>query len=147
MLNRILLGPHGGKLDRIAVRWLGYSPMSRAYAAQHGLKDESRTLLLVTKGRRTGRRRPVALSYFELGGHLIVVGSKGGAPSDPAWVANLRADPEAVIHVGRRKRRVRARIAAGEERAALWQRLAAEVPTYARFQEQVSREIPLVILE
>jgi len=75
------------------------------------------------------------------------VGSKGGAPTDPAWVTNLRADPKAAIYVGGKKRRVTARIAAGEERAVLWQRLAADVPTYAQFQEQVSREIPLVILE
>jgi proline iminopeptidase len=121
--------------------------MSASYARKNGIKDESQCLLLVTKGRKSGEKRAVALTYFIIAGNLLVVGSKGGAPQDPAWVENLRAEPRATIYQKRRKRSVTARIAADAERAALWAELAEKVPTYAHFQQQVSREIPLVILE
>ena len=147
MLIPFPTGPLGWKLDRFAVRWLGFSPMSREYARKNGLKDESRSLLLVVKGRKTGKKRSAALSYFTIDGHMLVVGSKGGAPDDPAWVTNLRADPNVTIYVDRKPRRVTARVAAGDERKSLWQTLSAAVPTYAEFQKGIAREIPLVILE
>ena len=147
MLTKFLMSPAGWAMDRFWVRWFGYSPTSRAFAKAHGLKDEGRYLLLVVKGRKSGKKRSAALSYFEIDGRMLVVGSKGGAPTDPAWVTNLRADPHATIYVDRRPRRVTARIAAGEERAGLWRKLSAAVPTYAGFQANIEREIPLVILE
>jgi len=147
MLTRFLMSPAGWAMDRFWVRWFGFSPVSRAFAKAHGLEDKGRYLLLVVKGRKTGKKRSAALSYFEIDGHLLVVGSKGGAPGDPAWVANLRADPNVTIYVDRRPRRVTARIAAGAERESLWEKLSAAVPTYAEFQKGIEREIPLVILE
>jgi F420H(2)-dependent quinone reductase len=140
-------GPLGWKLDKVAVRWLGYSPMSAKFAKQYKIKDESQCLFLETKGRKSGVTRSVALTYFEIAGRLFVVGSKGGAPTDPLWVENLRAEPKATIYIKRRKCAVTARIAAGNERAMLWGQLAENVPTYAQFQQQLSREIPLVIFE
>jgi len=144
---KILMSPAGWAMDRFMVRWLGISPLSRAFARLNGLEDKGRYLLLVVKGRKSGKKRSAALSYFEIDGRLLVVGSKGGAPTDPAWVTNLRADPHATIYIDRKPRRVTARIAAGDERESLWQRLAADVPTYAGFQKGIAREIPLVILE
>ncbi len=144
---KFLLSPAGWALDRFMVRWFGISPLSRAFAKVNGLKDEGRYLLLVVKGRKTGKKRSAALSYFEIDGRMLVVGSKGGAPNDPVWVTNLRADPAVTIYVDRKPRRVTARIAAGEERVGLWQKLSAAVPTYAEFQKGIAREIPLVILE
>jgi deazaflavin-dependent oxidoreductase (nitroreductase family) len=147
MLTKFLMSPAGWAMDRFWVRWFGYSPVSRAFARANGLEDKGRYLLLVVKGRKTGKKRAVALSYFEIDGRMLVVGSKGGAPTDPAWVTNLRADPNATIFVDRKRRSVTARIAAGEERKVLWQKLTADVPTYAGFQSGVEREIPLVILQ
>jgi len=139
--------PFGWAVDRFMVRWFGVSPLSKAFARANGLKDQGRYLLLVVKGRKSGKQRSAALSYFEIDGRLLVVGSKGGAPTDPAWVTNLRANPDAVIYVNRKPRRVTARIAAGAERASLWQKLTADAPTYAGFQQGIAREIPLVIFE
>jgi deazaflavin-dependent oxidoreductase (nitroreductase family) len=147
MLTKFLMSPAGWAMDRFWVRWFGYSPVSRAFARANGLEDKGRYLLLVVKGRKTGKKRAVALSYFEIDGRMLVVGSKGGAPTDPAWVTNLRADPNVTIFVDRKRRSVTARIAAGEERKVLWQKLTADVPTYAGFQSGVEREIPLVILQ
>jgi deazaflavin-dependent oxidoreductase (nitroreductase family) len=140
-------GALGWTLDKVFVRWLGFSPMSGKFARQHGIKDESKALLLVTTGAKSGKPRSVALTYSEIAGRMILVGSKGGAPNDPFWVVNLRANPKATIYVRGRKYSVNTRIAAGQERAMLWGILAEKVPTYAGFQQQISREIPLVLIE
>lgn len=121
--------------------------MSAFFAYQNGIKNESRTLVLVVKGRKTGKKRSVALAYFEVDGHLLIVGSAGGSPIDPQWVTNLRANPGATIYVARKARRVTTRISTGEERRGIWEKLSTQVPTYAHYQAQVIREIPLVILE
>jgi len=147
MLHKLIMSPAGWAFDRFMVRWTGASPLSAVFAWQAGIKNESRTLALVVKGRKTGKNRSVALAYFEIDGHRLVVGSAGGSPTDPQWVTNLRANPEATIHIARKARRVTARIAAGAERQAIWEKLSVQVPTYAQYQAQVSREIPLVILE
>jgi deazaflavin-dependent oxidoreductase (nitroreductase family) len=141
------MSPAGWAVDRFMVRRAGWSPLSAVFAWQAGIKNESRTLALVVKGRKSGKTRSVALAYFEIGGHLLVVGSAGGAPEDPQWVRNLRADPNATIYIARKPRRVTARIAEGAERRAIWEVLSVQVPTYAHYSTQVTREIPLVILE
>jgi deazaflavin-dependent oxidoreductase (nitroreductase family) len=147
MLHKLVMSPAGWALDRFMVRWAGISPLSAIFAWQAGIKNESRTLALVVRGRKTGRMRTVALAYFEIDGHLLVVGSAGGSPEDPQWVRNLRTDPHATIYIARKPRHVTARIAQGTERQAIWDKLSVQVPTYAQYQAQVAREIPLVILE
>lgn len=147
MLQKLIMSPAGWAFDRFIVRWTGSSPMSAVFAYQNGIKNESRTLVLVVKGRKTGKKRSVALAYFEVDGHLLVVGSAGGSPVDPQWVTNLRGNLDATIYIARKARRVTTRISAGEERRGIWEKLAAQVPTYAQYQAQVTREIPLVILE
>jgi deazaflavin-dependent oxidoreductase (nitroreductase family) len=147
MIQKVIMSPAGWAFDRFMVRWTGSSPLSAVFAWQARIKNESRNLALVTKGRKSGRKRMVALSYFEIDDHLLVVGSAGGAPQDPQWVRNLRADPNAIIYIARKPRRVTARIADGAERRAIWDKLSAQVPTYAGYQAGVTREIPLVILE
>jgi len=147
VLQKLIMSRAAWALDRIAVRWIGWSPQSAIFARAAGIKNESRNLALVTKGRKTGKKRTVALSYFEIDGHMLVVGSAGGSPQDPQWVRNIRADPNATIYIARKPRRVTARIAAGTERQAIWSKLSVQVPTYASYQAGVTREIPLVILE
>jgi F420H(2)-dependent quinone reductase len=144
---RFIMSPAGARIDKFFVRWFAISPLSKAYARASGIQDRGRYLLLVMKGRKSGKKRSTALSYFEIDGRFLVVGSGGGAPTDPQWVYNLRADPNVTIYVDRRPRRVRARIAAGEEHANLWQKLVAGVPTYAELQKKATRDIPLVIFE
>ena len=76
----------------------------------HRMTGPVRSLLLHTTGRRSGQRRTVALAYAADGGAYLVVGSNFGGPKPPAWLANLRADPLAEIHVGRRRIPVAAEI-------------------------------------
>ena len=107
------------------------------------------SLLLVTTGRKSGERFIFPLFYDETGtGGYIIVASKGGAPDHPGWYKNLLVHPEAEIHVGTKKLRVRARTVTGPERAGLWEKALEFWPPYADYQAKaVGREIPVVVLD
>ncbi len=111
-----------------------------------GSFDGNPALLLHHVGRRSGEARVAPLIYHRDGEDLVVVGSMGGTPKDPAWVHNLRAAPDTEVEVGRERRAVRARVADPEERARLWPRLVAAYPAFANYQARTEREIPVVIL-
>jgi deazaflavin-dependent oxidoreductase (nitroreductase family) len=147
MLLKLLLTPRGRAFDRFMVRWTTMSPLSILFARENNYPFPPRPLLLMATGRKTGRKRGAVLPYFEIDGCFFVVGSMGGAATEPQWVGNLRVDPNATIRVRGRPRRVKARIAGGDERKRLWDKLVERVPTYAQFQSLTTREIPLVILE
>ena len=105
-------------------------------------------LLLRTVGRRSRAPRTAALLYVRDGKAYAVIASKGGAPQNPGWFHNLRAEPDVEIQVGRERIPVRARPAEGEERSRLWAR-ADEVNQgqYAVYQSRTKRPIPVVVLE
>lgn len=106
------------------------------------------TLLLIARGAKTGKLRPLPLLYQEVDGNYVVIGSKGGAPQHPGWYVNLKANAECEIRVGRKRTRARARTATGEERARGWAKMAALYPPYEDYQKRAgSRQIPVVILE
>jgi deazaflavin-dependent oxidoreductase (nitroreductase family) len=88
------------------------------------------------------------LPHFPAGPDLAVVGSRGGLPTDPHWVHNLRANPQVWIRVKRVSRPAQARIAKGDERAALWREITAQAPVYLDYQKncEQTREIPVVVL-
>lgn len=106
-----------------------------------------RTLLLTTKGRKTGEPLQLPLIYEKDGDNYVVVASKGGADDHPAWYKNLVADPNVHLQVGPDKFEARARTATPEEKPALWKKMAAVWPSYDEYQAKTSREIPVVILE
>jgi deazaflavin-dependent oxidoreductase (nitroreductase family) len=146
MLLKVMMSPAGLWVDRFIVRWTGKSPLCKVFAKMGGFPARP-ALLLIVKGRKSGKPRASALPYFEAHGKLFVVGSRGGGPIDPQWVTNLRADPNATVYIDRKKHQMKARIAAGEERVPLWEELGKMLPTYVYYQTLTTREIPLVILE
>jgi len=104
-------------------------------------------LELHTIGRTSGQRRSVMLtSPATAGDSLVIVASRGGDDHHPAWFLNLQAHPEVEVTVRGVTTAMRARIAEGEERAALWQRVVADHTRYAGYQSKTEREIPLVVL-
>jgi deazaflavin-dependent oxidoreductase (nitroreductase family) len=105
------------------------------------------TLLLTTRGRRSGEPRTSPLIYGRHGDDYLVVASKGGSDQPPAWYLNLRADPSAEIQVRDEVVRVRARDATPGEKPELWRIMTAEWPDYDAYQEKTDREIPVVVLE
>ena len=105
------------------------------------------TLLLSTRGRRSGRLRRTALIYGQDGDRYLLVASNGGSANHPAWYLNLSDDPGVEIQVGPDKFAARARTATAEEKPELWRKMAEIFPTYDGYQAKAGREIPLVIVE
>jgi deazaflavin-dependent oxidoreductase (nitroreductase family) len=103
-------------------------------------------LLLTTKGRRTGESRTTPLIHQTDDGRWVVVASKGGAPQNPGWFENLKADPEAAIQVKGEEVPVRAATAEGDERSRLWSLMTEVWPAYDDYQTKTDREIPVVVL-
>ena len=105
------------------------------------------TLLLTTRGRRTGKLRRTALIYRRDADRLVIVASTGGGKHHPAWYLNLVADPDVRVQVGPDTFAARATTATSRERARLWKDMASIWPDYDRYQAKTDREIPVVILE
>jgi deazaflavin-dependent oxidoreductase (nitroreductase family) len=104
-------------------------------------------LLLDHVGARTGKRRTAPLVYMPDGDGYIIVAAKGGHPSHPGWLHNLRAHPDTEVQVGTRRVAVQAREANAEERRRLWPRAVEYNRLWGQYQRRTAREIPLVILE
>jgi deazaflavin-dependent oxidoreductase (nitroreductase family) len=103
-------------------------------------------LLLTTTGRRSGKRRTVALTYLREGADLVVIGSFGGSDLPPAWWLNLQRDPQASVLIGGTTSEVTARAATRAEHDRLWPLVTATHPGYAHYQERTARLIPIVML-
>lgn len=103
-------------------------------------------LLLNTTGRKTGQKRTSPLLYLRDGNDYVIVASKGGMPTHPAWYFNLEANPETTVEVDGREVRVRAETANPEERARLWPKLVQMYGSYESYQTKTDREIPVVKL-
>jgi deazaflavin-dependent oxidoreductase (nitroreductase family) len=103
-------------------------------------------LLLTTRGRRTGRRRTVPLTYFEDGDAVVLVASYAGDDHDPGWYRNLLADPEVEVTRGRAHEAMEARPGTDGDKARLWPRIISTYDGYRRYQERTERDIPLAVL-
>lgn len=104
-------------------------------------------LLLQTTGRKSHAAKTTPLIYGKDGNAFVIVASRGGAPTHPAWFLNLRDQPEVRFQVGNKKYRGTARIAAGAERTRLYQMMTGLFPPYRDYQAKTTREIPVVVLE
>ena len=105
-------------------------------------------LLLHTTGRQSGKARTNPLAYRSNGADSwVIFASYAGAPKDPAWFANLVAQPEVDIEIGTDTVPVRARVAEGVEREQLWSAQKAAVPTFGEYESKTDRQIPVVVLD
>jgi len=109
---------------------------------------EGRPLLLLHhKGAKTGTERVNPLVYLPVDGNFAVFGSKAGAPTNPDWYHNLRANPDTQVEVGAETIPVRARVAEGEERDRIWEEQKRVNTNFADYEKLTTRPIPVVILE
>lgn len=116
----------------------------RANAGKVGGPFEGSTLVLLhTVGAKSGQPRLSPLAYLEIDGKALVVGSYAGAPKDPAWVHNLRANPSARIEIGTDAYDVTARELPADERDATYPKIVGKAPVFAEYQAKTSRAIPL----
>lgn len=105
-------------------------------------------VIFSTRGVTSGKVRKQPLMKVEHDGVYAMVGSQGGAPSDPAWVANLRAAPDQVtVQDGPEPWGGVARELSGEEREVWWERAVAAFPNYAEYQKKTDRQIPIFLVE
>ncbi|MFN3007549.1 nitroreductase family deazaflavin-dependent oxidoreductase [Mycolicibacterium wolinskyi] len=100
-------------------------------------------LLLHTTGAKSGEPRLSPLAYLTVDGKMLIVGSYAGAPKNPAWVHNLRADPKARIEVGTESYAVTARELPPDERDATYPKIVELAPVFADYQKNTTRPIPL----
>src|SRR5262245_34759063 len=100
------------------------------------------TLLLTTKGRRSGELRTTPLIYAPHGDDAYtVIASKGGSDAPPAWYLNLSEDPDVEVQVKGDRFRAHARTAGPGEKPEMWQAMVAEWPDYDAYQQNTTREI------
>ena len=104
-------------------------------------------LILTTKGAKSGEVRENPLVFTRDGDHYVIVASKGGAPTHPAWYHNLVQHPEVTIEVGKDKFKARAHVAQGEEHERLYTQHADINPTFHDYRKRTTRKIPVVVLE
>ncbi|KWX24925.1 deazaflavin-dependent nitroreductase family protein [Mycolicibacterium wolinskyi] len=100
-------------------------------------------LLLHNTGAKSGQRRVSPLASFTVDGRLLIVGSYGGAPKDPAWVHNLRANPDVHVEIGTDAYDATAHELSRDERDALYDKVVAAAPAFGEYQAKTDRVIPL----
>jgi F420H(2)-dependent quinone reductase len=111
------------------------------------LRDTGLPVVIVTtRGNKTGKVRKMALMRVEHGGEYALVASMGGAPKNPVWYYNLKADPNGVmLQDGPEPFEVEVRELDGDERGQWWDRAVAAYPPYAEYQQKTSRKIPVFL--
>jgi deazaflavin-dependent oxidoreductase (nitroreductase family) len=113
------------------------------------LRNTGLPVIVVTHiGNKTGAIRKTPLMRVKDGNNYVLVGSQGGAPKDPVWVHNLRANPQVELRDETVVRPMRVREVRGEaERRRLWELAVAAYPPYAEYQERTTRRIPILVAE
>ncbi len=103
-------------------------------------------VLLTTLGAKTGKLRKTPLMRVEHNGEYAIVASLGGAPKNPVWYHNVKANPLVELQDGTISADYTAREVVGDERAQWWERAVAAFPDYADYQTKTDRQIPVFVL-
>ncbi len=112
-----------------------------------GQFDGAPMLLLHTVGARSGLERVNPMMYRQVGDAYAVFASKAGAPANPDWYHNLVANPAVSAEIGTSAVDLTARVAAGDERAQIFDAQKRDFPGFAEYEAKTTRTIPVVILE
>ena len=104
-------------------------------------------LLLSTTGRKSGQRRTQPLYYLETGNQIVLVASNAGTAGDPAWLLNIKADPNVSVDVQGKIRQMKGHIGSAEEKAKLWPKLTALFPKWQMMEDRSKRSFKIVVLD
>jgi deazaflavin-dependent oxidoreductase (nitroreductase family) len=132
------------------LRWTGRLniPLYRLSGGRIGGKiGQAPVLLLTTTGRRSGQQRTAPVVYLADGENVVVINTNAGNAKVPAWSLNLKAKPEGEVELGRKRYRVRARVAEGDERERLWRAHNEQYAGFDDYQEKLDREAAVIVLE
>ncbi|MFT5202787.1 MAG: deazaflavin-dependent oxidoreductase (nitroreductase family) [Candidatus Aldehydirespiratoraceae bacterium] len=109
--------------------------------------EGSNMVLVHHTGARTGTERVAPLAYRAEDDGWVIFASKAGAPDNPDWFHNLKANPATCVEVGSEKIDVTAIELTGAERERIWELQKVEVPTFAEYEAKTDRIIPVILLE
>lgn len=119
----------------------------RANKGKVGGRFEGRTLLLLhTQGAKTHKERVHPTAYVRDDGRLVVIASKGGAPTNPNWYYNLLANPLITVEVGTEQFQARAKVAEEPERTHLYNKMVEMMPSFDEYRHKTKRRIPVIVL-
>jgi len=137
-------GTRGSKMPRAAIAVMGLMP--GLYRLLGG-RAMGPTLILTTIGAKTGQKRDAQLTAFPEGDGWLVVASKGGDATHPAWFVNMARHPDQVwVQAGNRKVRVKPETLKGALRTTSWKRIVSEFANYGAYEQKTDREIPVIRL-
>lgn len=103
-------------------------------------------LLLHTTGAKSGEERVNPVAYTKDGDKLVVIASKGGAPSHPDWYHNIVAHPHVTVEVGTEKIEATASVVQEPERRRLYDKMIQVMPGFAEYEKKTTRSIPVIVL-
>ncbi|MBM3672590.1 MAG: nitroreductase family deazaflavin-dependent oxidoreductase [Actinobacteria bacterium] len=112
-----------------------------------GMFEGAPLLLLHTTGAKSGKERIAPLAYGRDGDHVVVFGSKAGAPMHPDWFHNLVANPRVTVEIGTEQYAADARVTEGEERERIWEKQKRDIPNFNEYEKLTERQIPVIVLE
>jgi deazaflavin-dependent oxidoreductase (nitroreductase family) len=119
----------------------------RANSGKVGGMFAGRTLLLLhTIGAKTGQERINPVAYFKDGDRLVIIASKGGAPTHPDWYHNIVAHPNVTVEVGTELHHGVATVTTEPERTRLYNLMVSVMPGFAEYQQKTSRVIPVITI-
>lgn len=111
-----------------------------------GMFEGMPLLLLHHTGARSGQSRVNPLVYQRDEDRYVIFASKGGAPSNPAWYHNVKANPDVRIEVGTERFDATACEATGDERHRLFRTQAEQHPQFGDYERKTDRVIPVIVL-
>jgi len=112
-----------------------------------GIFEGKPLLLLHNVGAKSGTEFVTPLVYLDDGGNWAIFASKGGAPNNPGWYHNLKAQPAVSIEIGSESIDVTAEEATGEERDRLYSIQEEQQPQFAGYAQNTDRKIPVIVLK
>ena len=111
-----------------------------------GFFAKNTLLLLHTIGAKSGKERVNPLVTFEDGDRLVIVASKGGAPSHPDWYYNIIANPIVSVEYGTDKFQARANVTSEPERTRLYEQMEGKMASFSEYKLRAGRVIPVITL-
>jgi len=119
----------------------------RANNGKVGGRFEGRPLLLLhTRGAKSQQERINPVAYTRDDGRLVVIASKGGAPTNPDWYYNVVANPQVKVEVGTEQFQAHAEVAEEPERTRLYDKMVEIMPGFDEYRRRTQRVIPVIVL-
>ncbi len=120
----------------------------RANGGRVGKPFEGMPMVLLTvTGAKSGKTYTTPLVYSKDGNRFVIIASMAGAPNNPDWYHNIKANPTVTLEIGTERFQAKATVTSGEERERLFNAQAAIMPVFNDYRKKTTRQIPVIALE